>query len=86
MKQEIFSTIKRHANGDLNRNYFMLKDFREQYDFRNQNLSLLFDVICSVLNNIESGGLMFQAFKEDVLSKRDNPKEYYKELIKFAAQ
>ena len=64
----------------------MLEDFRNSYRFSNQNLNMISDLIFAVLNNIEAGGLIFRLFKEDVLSKRNNPDEYFKALIEFAQQ
>jgi hypothetical protein len=78
--------LKRNAEGHYNKNYFMLEEFRNSYNFRNPELSMIFDLIFAVLNNIEAGGLIFRLFKEDVLTKRDNPLEYYKALIKFAQE
>ena len=50
-----------------------------------------FNVVCNVifaaLYNIEKNRAeSINQFKKEVLSKRDNPKEYYKALIRFAAQ
>ena len=78
--------LKRNADGYWNKNYFMLEEFRNSYNFRNPELSMIFDLIFAILNNIEAGGLIFRLFNEDVLSKRDNPIEYRKELINFAIQ
>lgn len=47
--------------------------------------NLICDVIFATLYNIERNRAeSIKQFKEDVLSKRNNPKEYYKALIKFA--
>jgi len=43
-------------------------------------------IIFSSLDRIEKGRIPFTLFKEEVLSKRDNPKEYLKALMNFAQQ
>lgn len=55
--------------------------------FKSQSFDFLFQVIFATLYNIEKNRAeSIKKFKDEVLSKRDNPKEYYKALIKFAQQ
>ena len=39
------------------------------------------DVIFNTLNNINDNVIALNSFKKNVLSKRNNPAEYYKSLI-----
>lgn len=55
--------------------------------FLNPSYDLLFQLLFATLYNIEKNRAeSIKQFKEEVLSKRNNPKEYYKALIKFAVQ
>jgi len=55
--------------------------------FSNSSYDLLFQILFATLYNIEKNRAeSINQFKKEVLSKRNNPKEYYKALIKFAAQ
>lgn len=47
--------------------------------------NIICDIIFATIYNIEKNGVIsLNKFKRDVLSKRDNPKEYYKALINFS--
>ena len=53
--------------------------------FKNRAFDFLFQVIFATLYNIEKNRAeSIKKFKDEVLSKRDNPMEYYKALIIFA--
>ena len=55
--------------------------------FSNSLYDILFQLLFSTLYNIEKNRAeSINQFKKDVLSKRDNPKEYLKALINFAQQ
>lgn len=55
-------------------------------NFKNPIFRIVVDIIYATLYYIERGGPSFNIFKEEILSKRDNPIEYWKALIKFAQQ
>ena len=56
--------------------------FRKHPEF-----NIICDIIFAALYNIEKNrAVSVNQFKKEVLSKRDNPLEYYKALIKFAQQ
>ena len=49
--------------------------------------NIICDIIFATLYNIEKNRVeSINQFKKEVLSKRDNPIEYYKALIDFAQQ
>jgi len=49
--------------------------------------NIICDIIFATLYNIEKNRAeSIKKFKDEVLSKRDNQKEYYKALIRFAQQ
>ena len=52
--------------------------------FTNTFFDLLFQLLFATLYNIEKYPPRVQQFKKAVLSKRNNPEEYYKALIEFA--
>ena len=55
--------------------------------FSNSLYDFLFQLLFSTLYNIEKNRVeSINQFKKEVLSKRDNPKEYLKALINFAQQ
>lgn len=55
--------------------------------FSNFTFELISQIIFATLNNIERNrSVSINQFKKDVLSKRENPREYFKALIKFATQ
>ena len=57
---------------------------RPNYDFKNKDLKFIADVIYNTLNNIDNNVIALSLFKKNVLSKRDNPTEYYKSLIYYS--
>lgn len=75
MKQEI----------DLKKIIGSSKELGIENDFKNPYLRIYFEIICAVLCNLNvCGHIGTEFFKNRVLSKRDNPIEYYKALINFA--
>ena len=54
---------------------------KPNYDFKNKDLKFISDVIFNTLNNINNNLIALNLFKKNVLSKRNNPTEYYKSLI-----
>lgn len=57
---------------------------KPNYNFKNKDLKFIADVIFNSLNNIDNNIIALNLFKKNVLSKRDNPAEYYKSLIYFS--
>ena len=57
---------------------------KPNYDFKNKDLKFISDVIFNTLNNIDNNVIALNLFKKNVLSKRNNPTEYYKSLIYFS--
>ena len=57
---------------------------KPNYDFKNKDLKFISDVIFNTLNNINNNVIALNLFKKNVLSKRNNPTEYYKSLIYFS--
>lgn len=57
---------------------------KPNYEFKNKDLKFIADVIFNSLNNIDNNIIALNLFKKNVLSKRDNPAEYYKSLIYFS--
>ena len=57
---------------------------KPNYEFKNKDLKFIADVIFNSLNNIDNNIIALNLFKKNVLSKRDNPTEYYKSLIYFS--
>lgn len=57
---------------------------RPNYDFKNKDLKFIADVIFNTLDNIDNNVIALSLFKKNVLSKRDNPAEYFKSLIYFS--
>lgn len=51
---------------------------------KHNEYNFISDLLFATIYNIEKYPPRAQQFKKDVLSKRDNPKEYYKALIEFA--
>ena len=52
---------------------------------KHPEFNIICDIIFAVLYNIDKNRVVsLNQFKKEVLSKRDNPFEYYKALIKFA--
>ena len=55
--------------------------------FSNPVYDFVFQLLFATLYNLEKNRAeSINQFKKEVLSKRDNPTEYYKALIKFAQQ
>jgi hypothetical protein len=57
---------------------------KPNYEFKNKDLKFIADVILNSLDNIDNNIIALNLFKKNVLSKRDNPTEYYKSLIYFS--
>ena len=57
---------------------------KPNYDFKNKDLKFIADVIFNTLDNIDNNVIALSLFKKNVLSKRDNPTEYFKSLIYFS--
>ena len=57
---------------------------KPNYEFKNKDLKFIADVIFNSLNNIDNNIIALNLFKKNVLSKRNNPTEYYKSLIYFS--
>ena len=57
---------------------------KPNYDFKNNDLKFIADVIFNTLDNIDNNVIALSLFKKNVLSKRDNPAEYFKSLIYFS--
>lgn len=57
---------------------------KPNYDFKNKDLKFIADVIFNTLDNIDNNVIALSLFKKNVLSKRDNPAEYFKSLIYFS--
>ena len=57
---------------------------KPNYEFKNKDLKFIADVIFNSLDNIDNNIIALNLFKKNVLSKRNNPAEYYKSLIYFS--
>ena len=57
---------------------------KPNYDFNNKDFKFIAEVIFNTLDNIDNNVIALNLFKKNVLSKRDNPTEYYKSLIHFS--
>lgn len=57
---------------------------KPNYEFKNKDLKFIADIIFNTLDNIDNNVIALNSFKKNVLSKRNNPAEYYKSLIYFS--